>query len=47
MNLGVNKGTAIKELAKKMNIELDEIVGFGDALNDYEMLAMTGESYNV
>lgn len=45
MNLGVNKGTAIKELAKKMNIELDEIVAFGDALNDYEMLAMTGESY--
>lgn len=31
-----------------MNIELDEIVAFGDALNDYEMLAMTGEKlHNV
>lgn len=33
---------AIRELAKILNISLDEIVAFGDDKNDMEMLKMCG-----
>ncbi|HOK56584.1 MAG TPA: Cof-type HAD-IIB family hydrolase [bacterium] len=38
MNKGVNKGIALKALAKYYNIKPDEIIAFGDGENDIEML---------
>ncbi len=44
MNKGVSKGSAIKDvLLSKFNIKAEEIISFGDGLNDYEMLKMAGE----
>lgn len=41
----VNKGEAIKELLKEWGIEEDELLAFGDANNDIEMLQLTPHSY--
>jgi len=35
---GISKGQAIKEIFKKENIGLDDVIAFGDSFNDYEML---------
>ena len=45
MNLGVNKGKAIKILQEKYNISYDETMAFGDYLNDYEMMQSCKYSY--
>ncbi|MDW4012250.1 Cof-type HAD-IIB family hydrolase [Staphylococcus saprophyticus] len=41
----VNKGVAIKELLKEWDIQQDELLAFGDANNDLEMLGLTIHSY--
>ena len=38
MKKDVNKFTAIKKLAKKINISDDEIMAIGDSMNDYQMI---------
>ena len=37
---GVNKGLAVRKLAERRNLKLEEIVVFGDGINDLEMLAI-------
>lgn len=43
MDRSVNKGEALKELLKFENIAPDEVIAFGDALNDKEMLEYVGK----
>lgn len=40
----VNKGTALKGFCEKLGIDKSEVMAFGDAMNDYEMLLFAGES---
>lgn len=40
----VNKGTALEGFCKTLGIDKDEVMAFGDAMNDYEMLQFAGES---
>lgn len=42
---GVNKGEALKKLVKKLKITKKDCVGFGDYLNDFEMLKFCHYSY--
>ena len=39
----VSKGYAIKEIAKLENINIDDIIAFGDGFNDLEMLSIVGK----
>ena len=41
---GVSKGGAVEKLAKKLNIEMDEVICIGDGGNDLEMLKKAGFS---
>lgn len=41
----VNKGQAIKALLTEWDIQEDELLAFGDANNDIEMLQLTSHSY--
>lgn len=43
----VNKGEAVKRIAKQYNIDLNHILVFGNALNDKEMLSAVKHSYVV
>lgn len=44
MNKGISKGNAITNiLMPKFGIKKEEIIAFGDGLNDYEMLEAVGE----
>jgi hypothetical protein len=43
--LGANKGKALTALANYFGVEKDEIAGFGDHLNDLEMLQASGHPY--
>lgn len=44
MNKGISKGNAIKDiLLPKFKITPEEVISFGDGLNDYEMLDIVGE----
>lgn len=40
----VSKGNAIKALCNKMNIGLEEVIAFGDSLNDQSMFEVAGYS---
>lgn len=42
---GVNKGNALTNVLKKLNISLEETMAFGDSYNDLEMLKNVGYSY--
>lgn len=42
---GVNKGSAIKTLCQKLNIDEDEVAVYGDGGNDIEMLKMFKHAY--
>jgi len=44
---GVDKGTALKVLQKKLHVSRDEIIAFGDNYNDIEMLTAAGVSVAV
>lgn len=39
---GVNKGAALAELARQLGIPLEQVVAFGDNLNDLEMVEAAG-----
>ena len=41
----VNKGAALRAIQKRYGIAREETLGFGDYMNDYEMLKNCGESY--
>lgn len=45
MKKGVNKGRAIQDTMKQLGIALEEVVAFGDGLNDYEMLSLVGSPF--
>ena len=45
MTPGVHKGVAIGDLCTKINLSSDQVLAFGDYLNDYELLAAAGTSY--
>ncbi|MCK5782310.1 MAG: HAD family hydrolase [Flavobacteriales bacterium] len=43
MPKGISKGLALKELMENRGIKPEEIIAFGDGLNDYEMLSYVGK----
>lgn len=43
--LGTNKGTALEKLINILDISKEDCYGFGDYLNDLEMLKICGNSY--
>ena len=45
MQRGVNKATGIEQIMDFHGIRADEIMAFGDSMNDYEILRMVGVSY--
>lgn len=45
MNAGVNKGTAVQKLQRRLGIAPEECAAFGDYLNDAEMLAAVGYGF--
>ena len=42
---GVNKGSAVQALREKLGLEPDQVMAFGDAGNDLELLAWAGWSF--
>lgn len=42
MSTGVSKGRAIKIVAEKLNIPIDQVIAIGDGYNDIEMLKTAG-----
>lgn len=44
-NKGVDKGNALRYLARKQGFELNEVLSFGDSGNDVGMLSAAGLSY--
>ena len=44
MKKGVNKGTGIIKVLEKLNISVDDSIGFGDSMNDLEMIETCGYS---
>lgn len=40
-----NKGAALQKIQKELGLGRDEIMAFGDFLNDYEMMEVAGHSY--
>ncbi len=45
MDMNTNKGIALQEIKKKLNIDYYEVLAFGDYMNDYEMLQEANYSY--
>ena len=41
-NVGASKGSAVKQLAQKLNIDLKNVMAVGDELNDLSMLNVVG-----
>ena len=44
MKKGVNKGTGIIKVLEKLNISVDDSIGFGDSMIDLEMIETCGYS---
>ena len=44
MQRGVNKATGLAEIMRGYGIRREEVMAFGDAMNDYEILRLAGES---
>ncbi len=42
--IGVNKATGIKQVMAARGINADEVMAFGDSMNDYEILRLVGNS---
>lgn len=42
MQRGVNKATGVRQVMMAHNIGVDEVMAFGDSMNDYEVLRMVG-----
>ncbi|MDR1031349.1 MAG: Cof-type HAD-IIB family hydrolase [Treponema sp.] len=47
MNYGIDKGKAIRLLGKKLGLESEQMMAFGDTYNDIEMLRSVKYSYIV
>ena len=47
MNLGINKGSALKTIMDKYNIDASQVMTFGDYLNDLELIEIAGFGYAV
>ena len=47
MPVGINKGVCIKEIGDYYNIDRENIVSFGDGINDIEMLKASGISVSM
>jgi hydroxymethylpyrimidine pyrophosphatase-like HAD family hydrolase len=47
MAAGVTKGSALAALAGRLGIAQEDVVAFGDMVNDLPMLAWAGRSYGV
>ena len=47
MTPGINKGVAVRNVQRAMNIKPDECAAFGDYLNDYEMIQAVGYGFAV
>lgn len=47
MTPGVHKGIAIADLCDALALKKDQVIAFGDYLNDYELLAAAGTSYGM
>ena len=45
MKKGVNKAETLKKVLKILNIEPEEVIAFGDSMNDYEMLSLVGKPF--
>lgn len=45
MKKGVNKVEILKKVLKFLNIELEEVIVFGDSMNDYEMFSLVGKLF--
>ena len=44
MSKGVSKGNAVTELCEKVQIDLSEVIAFGDSANDISMLKVVGHA---
>ncbi|HAS73027.1 MAG TPA: hypothetical protein DCS67_02655 [Clostridiales bacterium UBA8960] len=45
MPKGVNKGVAVLETIKQFDLLPEDVIAFGDGLNDFEMLQVVGKGY--
>lgn len=45
MSPGINKGVAVKNIQRVMNLKPEECAAFGDYLNDYEMIQAVGYGF--
>ena len=45
MQRGVNKATGIEQVMAAHGIAADEVMAFGDSMNDYEILRMVGAAF--
>ena len=44
MDAHTNKGTAVKTVVKEIGLQLDDVIAFGDGMNDVEMLSIVGKA---
>ena len=42
MQIGVTKATGIRQIMEHLDVNADEVMAFGDAMNDYEILSFVG-----
>ena len=45
MKKGVNKAETLKKVLKILDISPNEVIAFGDSMNDYEMLSFVGKPF--
>ena len=45
MKKGVNKAETLKKVLKLLDIKPEEVIAFGDSMNDYEMLRLVGKPF--
>lgn len=45
MPKGTNKGSAILDLLESLSIGIDEVIAYGDGMNDLEMLSVVGKGH--
>ena len=44
INRAFDKGTGVKRVAKALGVDLADTIGFGDSMNDLEMIQAVGRS---
>ena len=45
MKKGVNKAETLKKVLKILDIKPEEVIAFGDSMNDYKMLSLVGKPF--